>query len=384
MSSLEGLVGEFLRGAMSRRQFLQRAVGLGLTASSAGAILAACGSKEAEPATSPTPLDTTLPDKLILYNWTEYMPDSILKSFQKEYGVKVVQSYFDDNEALLAKMKITGGAGYDIIIPSDYMVEIMIHTNLLQPLQMEYIPNFKYVGTRFKNPVYDNTSVNDGRKYSVPYQWGITGIGHRTDIIPEPITKWQDLWNPKYKQQIVMLNDERDTIGAALLTLGYSLNCKDQTQLDEGTAKSIAQKPLVKAYDSVNTKRQLVSGVPLVQGWTGYILAAYDALGRKNVTLEAPQEGFCLWIDNAAIPVGAPHPYAAHLFLNYILEPHIAAELVDYVWFCSPVPEARKYSDPIVWKFVPSDAVLERGQVLRDLGTFNRQWTQAWEKVKSA
>jgi len=383
MEGLRDLIAQVSGGRITRREFGARALALGLSASAIGTVLAACGGEPATNASSPTPMDTTLPSQLILYNWTEYMADSILKSFHKKYGVKVVQDYFDDNEALLAKLT-AGATGYDIIIPCDYMVQIMKKSGLIQPLDMSLIPNFKYVGERFRNPPYDNTEESGGKKYSIPYQWGTTGIGHRTDIVPEPITKWRDLWNPKYKGQIVMLNDVREALGAALLVLGYSLNTTVQSQLDEAVALLIKQKPLVKAYDSITTKRDLVTGVPLVQGWTGYVLAAYDALGRKNLTYELPLEGFCLWTDNAAIPVAAPHPYAAHLFLNYILDPKIAGELIDYTWFSSPVPDARQFSDPIVWQFDTSDEELKRSQVENDLGEFVRNYTEAWAKVKSS
>jgi spermidine/putrescine transport system substrate-binding protein len=379
---LEALVGEVAHGRISRRQFIYRAAQLGLATSAIASVLAACGGSESTGATaSPQAMETTLPDKLFFYNWSEYMAPEIKTSFEKKYGVKVVETFFEDNEALLAKLK-SGAKGYDLTVTSDYMVSIMIKTGLLRPLDMKYIPNFKNVLPRFTKPEWDPET--DGKKYSVPYQWGATIVGVRTDVITDPVSKWTDLWNPKYKDNIVMLNDERDVLGAALKMMGYSMNTTNQEELDKAVAKCIEQKPLVRTYTSIATQRMIVQGVGLTQGWTGYVVSAYDALKGKNLRQMVPEEGFDLWTDNAVIPVGGPSPYAAHLFIDYLLKPQIAGQLVDYTWFYSPVPAARQYSDPIVWKFALTDEEMQRGEVLRDLGTFGRNWTEAWQTVKEA
>ena len=379
---LEGLVAEVAHGRISRRQFIYRAAQLGLATSAIASVLAACGGGESTGTTSsPQAMDTTLPDKLFLYNWSEYMAPEIKASFKKKYGIKVVETYFEDNEALLAKLK-SGAKGYDLTVASDYMVHIMIKTGLLRPLDMKYIPNFKNLLPRMQKPEYDPET--DGKKYSVPYQWGGTVIGVRTDVITDPVSKWSDLWDPKYKGKIVMLNDERDVLGAALKMMGYSLNTTDQEELDKAVAKCIEQKPLVRSYTSIATQRMIVQGVGLTQGWTGYVVSAYEALGRKNLRQVVPEEGYDLWTDNAVIPVGGPSPYAAHLFINYLLEPQIAGQLMDYTWFYSPVPAARQYSDPVVWKFMLTDEEQQRGEALRDLGDFGRNYTEAWQTVKEA
>jgi spermidine/putrescine transport system substrate-binding protein len=379
---LEGLVAEVAHGRINRRQFIYRAAQLGLATTAIASVLAACGGGETTGASaSPQAMDTTLPDKLFFYNWSEYMAPEIKASFQKKYGVKVIETYFEDNEALLAKLK-SGVKGYDLTVTSDYMVSIMTKTGLLRPLDMKYIPNFKNVMPRMQKPEYDPET--DGKKYSVPYQWGATVVGVRTDVISDPVSKWSDLWNPKYKNNIVMLNDERDVLGAALKMMGYSMNTTSQEELDKAVAKCIEQKPLVRTYTSIATQRMIVQGVGLTEGWTGYVVSAYDALGGKNLRQMVPEEGFDLWTDNAVIPVGGPSPYAAHLFINYLLEPKIAGQLVDYTWFYSPVPAARQYSDPVVWKFTLTDEEMKRGEALRDLGEFGRNYAEAWQKVKEA
>ena len=378
---LDGLVREVARGYITRRQFLERGLALGLSVSAIGAVLSACGTGTADENATPAAMDTTAPDKMILFNWADYMPKSILKGFEQKTGIKVEESYFEDNETLLAKLK-AGGSGYDMTVTADYMVTTMIKSGLLVPLDMKYIPSFKNVDPRYYKPAYDNEE--DGNKYSVPYQWGTTGVGVRTDIITDPVDSWANLWDPKYKGNIVMLNDERDVLGAGLKLLGYSMNTKNQDELDQAVEKCIEQKPLVEAYTSVATRRSIVEGTGMTQGWTGYILSALEVVGEDKLSYMLPVEGYDLWTDNAVVPVGAKSPYAAHLLMDYICEPEIAGELVDYTWFHSPVPAAKEFSDPIVWKFAPTGSDLDRAEALIDLGEFTRNYDEAWRKVKTA
>ena len=378
------LTKELAHGTMSRKEFLKRATALGLTRSRRGRDRSACGStssSSSSASSSPAALDTTLPEKLFLFNWAEYMAPEVVKSFEKEYGIKVVETYYDSNEAMMAKIQ-AGAKGYDLIFPSNTTVQIMTKSKLLQPLQMGSIPNFANVMPELQKPVYDPET--DGKKYSVPYQWGTTGIGHRKDIVTNPITKWADLWNSAYSQKITMLNDYRDVIGVGLIVTGHSLNSTSQSELDEATQKLIEQKPLVKAYDSANTKRMLIGGTPLCQGWNGFVLQAYDELGPEKLEYVLPTEAFGLWSDNMAIPVGAPSPYAAHLFMNYLLDPQMAGKLVDFTWYSSPVPAAEPYSNPIVWDFVPSAETLKRGEWYEDVGEFRVSYDKAWAQIKAS
>jgi len=378
---LEGLVREVAHHTITRRQFLERGLALGLSVSAIGTVLAACGGDEAEPGASPEAIDTTLPDQLNLYNWSDYLPRSVRKSFEKEYGIKVVESYYDGNEELLAKL-MAGTRGYDLVVPDNITVHIMIKQKLLQPLHMDLIPNYKNVMEMWQNPGYNVDE--EGNQYSVPYQWGTSGIGHRKDIAPETVDSWNAMWDETYKGQITMLNDYRETIGAALKLLGYSLNSTSQDELDQATQKLVEQKPLVRAYDSINTRRLLIQGTPLCHGWTGYVLQAYDALGPEKLEYVLPKEGYMLWCDNIGTPVGAPSPYAAHLFMNYLFEPKIAAEVVDYTWYHSPVPAAEPYSNPLVWQFLPDEETAARGEFSEDVGEFARNYLDSWEAIRGA
>ena len=180
---LLGIIQEVKREQISRKQFVYRALGLGLTAGTVGGLLAACGDETTSGGSaSPKPMDTTKPDELFLYNWANYMAPGTKAGFTKATGIKVVETYFDDNEALLTRLK-AGATGYDVIVPSDYIIHILIMSHLLEPLDMSYIPNFQYVDEQFKAPAYDDPSSpeNEGNRYSVPYQWGTSGYAVRTD-----------------------------------------------------------------------------------------------------------------------------------------------------------------------------------------------------------
>lgn len=380
-TTLTQLTRELAGGGMSRRDFLKHATALGLSLPAAATILAACGGEKTENKAAPEALDTSLPKQLFLYNWADYLPASVRKSFEKEYGIEVVESYYDGNEQLLAKLQ-AGTRGYDIVVPDNITVHIMLTEKLIQPLHMDLIPNFANVMEVYRRPGYNEDE--DGNLYSVPYQWGTTGIGHRKDIVTETVDSWSVLWNKAYKGQITMLNDYRETIGVGLKLGGHSLNSTSQQELDEATQKLIEQKPLVKAYDSINTRRLLIQGTPLCHGWTGYVLQAYDELGPERLEYVLPREGYMIWCDNAAIPVGAPSPYAAHLFMNYLFDPKVAAEVVDYTWYHSPVPAAREYSDPLVWEFIPDEATLAVGEFSEDVGEFARNYLDAWREIRGA
>jgi len=394
---LRGLVDAVKYGRISRRQFLYRALAMGLSVPAAGTILAACGSSGSTSggaSATPAAMDTTKPSKLYLYNWSDYIAPATMSDFKKQTGITIVQSYFDDNESLLAKLK-AGAVGYDLIVPSDYMVHIMWMSGLLEPLDMKFIPNFVNVMPKFQHPSFDpGKGTPDSPKYSVPWQWGTTGIGYRKDKVNPAPTKWANLFPPQadpWKGQIDMLNDERETPGAALKMLGYSLNSTSQDQLNQATQALIQQKPLVRQYDSINMKRNLIAGVPLVHTWNGDVLLAMDAAGENKVGYDLPEEGYTVWVDNLCIPKGANSPYGAHLFMNFVLEPLNAAKLVDYIWYLSPVvgvtellPKIDKTSGQFLVNHIPTDAELQRGEIINDVGAFARNYTEAWSTVKSS
>ena len=379
---LAGLIGEVTTARISRRQFLERTLALGFSASAAATLLAACGSTTTSATSSASPAyPTTKPDQIVYYGWSELMDQETPKAFHRETGIRLVVRTFDDNEGLFAKLK-GGASGYDVITPSDYMVHLMWKTGIVLPLDMSLIPNFdKYTLATFVKPPYDNGA--SGKKYSTPWNWGTTALAYRTDKVSEPVTDWDILWNKKYKGQIVMLNDQRECIASALLLLGYSINTTSQAELDAATAKLIEQKPLVKVYDSWNNRRWMVQGVALHEAWNGDVLAAYRTVGDK-IKYVYPQKGYPLWSDGCMIPTGAKSPYGAHVFMNYMCVPQNAARIVNFSGYMLPFKGIETYVDPKVVKFYPTEEELKRAQLYDDVGAFTDSYTQAWTKIKSS
>lgn len=386
---LVGLCREMRRGGITRRHFMERALLLGLSATAVGALAGACGEEEtaSDEGTLP-PMDETTPSEVTLYNWTDYLDPSIKKDFQKAKGAKVREVFFSSNEEMLAKMR-AGAKGYDVIVPSDYMVTIMTKSGLLEPLDLAFIPNFETVDAAFKNPAYDDPEENNGLQYSVPYFYGTTGYVRRTDKITEELTDWTPLFDPANSGKINMLDDERECLGASLLSLSYSINTQDQEELDAATQKLIEQKPLVNTYDSVNMKRSIVQGQSLVHCWDGDALMAIDALGgddkaKSLVEFVRPAEGFVIWTDNMVVPVGNNSRYGAHLWIDYMLDPRVMGKNASWVWYLAPSTASHEFTDEFALSLMPTEEELARTEIILDVGQFATQYSDAWRQVKSA
>ena len=387
---LVGLCKEAGRGGITRRQFVERALILGLSTGAVGALAAACGGDEASeaPAVELPPMDETMPDEITVYNWTDYMDPDVLKDFETETGIKANETYFASNEELLAKLR-AGSSGYDVIIPSDYMVSIMIQSELLQPLDLSYIPSFESIGEQFRAPEYDDPANQDGMKYSVPYFFGTTGYAVRTDKATEGETRWDPLFDPANGGRINMLDDERECLGAGLKSLGFSGNTLDQGELDQATEKLIEQKPLVAAYDSLNRRRSIVQGVPYVMCWDFDALMAIDSMGGDDeahqlVDYVLPAEGFMRWTDNLTVPVSSQKRYGAHLFIDYVTRPEVSGKNASWIWCSSPVDGSEEYTDEFALSMRPSEDELQRSEGFLDVGEFAPMYQEAWTKIRTA
>jgi len=388
---LVGLCREARRGGITRRQFMERALVMGLSASAVGALAGACGSSEStttDTATVP-PMDETKPSEITLFNWTDYLDPSIRKDFKKAKGITVKEVYYSSNEEALAKLR-AGARGYDVMVPSDYMVHIMLKSGLLEPIDLDYVPNWQYVGEQFTNPPYDSPDDNNGLKYSVPYFYGTTGYAQRTDKVPEELTDWTPLFDPKYKGKINMLDDEREDLGMSLKSLGYSLNTQNQDELDQATQKLIEQKPLVAVYDSINQNRAMVQGQSLVHCWDGNALMAIDTLGgdaqaKKLIKYVRPTEGFMIWTDNLVVPVGNNSRYGAHLWIDYLSDPKVSGKNASWIWYLSTIaPASWEFTDPFALSLKPTEEELAVAEVSDDVGEFAPAYSDAWRQVKSA
>jgi spermidine/putrescine transport system substrate-binding protein len=383
------LVQQLKTGRLTRRQFVLRGVTVGLSLTAVGTLLAACGGNEkaAAEATLP-PMDETKPEEIVVFNWADYLAPPVRKGFEKEYGIKVKEAYFDNNEAMLAKLK-AGARGYDVAVPTGYTASVLIKSGLAEPLDFDYLPNMKNTLPTFQDPVYDPGT--DGLHYTVPYMWGTAGYCLRTDILDDPITRWADLWDPKYKDKISMMFDERECLGAALKLLGHSLNTTSEDEINAAADKLIEQKPLVQKYVITNSYREIVSGkAPITHCWNGEVGLAYNSLGKgseKIVRFVFPDEGFSSWVDTLMIPVGGNSRYGAHLLMDYLMRPEVSAENALWVGYLPPSQEALdtvKAGTPIAEMIIPTEAQMERAEVLGDVGEAAKLYSAAWQRVVAA
>lgn len=327
-------------------------------------MLMSCGKKEAQ--------------VLNVYNWSDYIDPTVITDFEAEYGVKVVYDTFASNEELLAKLE-GGASGYDVIFPSDYMVEIMASENMLAPIDPAKIPNLSGLDPKFKTPPYDPEG-----KYSVAFTYGTSGLGYNLDEIGEEIDSWGALWNPDYAGRILLLDDMREVFGAAFKYLGYSVNDTDPTHLETAKRLLMEQKSNLLKYESTMNKNLLLNREALIAHyWAGDMYQIMDEDSSFAFTI--PKEGAVLFTDCMAIPAKAPHKELAHTFINYILKPEIAGRIINEVWYAMPIPEALKYvdeeisSDPNIF---PPDEVLSRCEFLSDLGDYNQVMDKAWTELK--
>lgn len=327
-----------------------------------------------------------LADEIFLYNWSEYIDPDIMDQFEAECGVKVVETNFDSNETLLATLQ-AGGADYDIIVPSDYMVTTLIDEGMVMELDYSVITNIANM-----EPINVNQYFDPEQKYTVPWFWGTSGFAVDTTVVTEYTNSWDMLFDPNspYCGQIGMLDDQRETIGAALMYLGYSINDIDPAHLEEAKNLLIEQSKCVKAYDSQTNDDLVVSGEEvLAHMWTGDALLAGDPEtgGRDGIVYVIPDEGCTIWQDNMMVPIGAPNPYTAMVFMNYTQYPEIAAQNAEWVGYATPNKAAKEFIDPDMLSnesVYPTAEVEARLQWIEDVGNAYELYDRIWTEFKAA
>ena len=327
-----------------------------------------------------------LAEKIYLYTWVEYIDPAVYDQFKEESGVEVIETNFDSNETLLATLQ-AGGANYDIIVPSDYMVQIMIDEGMLMELDFNVIPNIKNMDDLNVNQYFDPE-----QKYTVPWFWGTSGFAVDTNVVADVVPSWSMMFDPNspYCGEISMLDDQRETLGAALMYLGYSLNDVDPAHLEEAKKLLIEQSKCVKAYDSQSNDDLIISGETVLgHMWTGdAILAGLpDYGGREGISYVIPEEGCTIWQDNMAIPVGAPNAYTAMIFMNYAQFPEIAAQNAEFVGYGTPNAAAKEFIDPEILadeSVYPPAEVEAHLQWMEDVGPALELYDRIWTEFKAA
>lgn len=323
-----------------------------------------------------------------VYNWGEYISDgsdegtlSVNAEFTKLTGIKVNYTNYATNEELYAKLK-GGGASYDIIIPSDYMISRMIKEEMVLPLDMDNIPNYKYIGEAYKNQAFDPNN-----EYSVPYFWGTVGIIYDTTLIDVENIDWDILWNEDYADRILMFDNPRDAFAIAELRLGYSLNTEDEKELEEAAELLKEQKKVVQAYvmdeifDKMGAGEALIA--PYYAGDAVTLMAEYEDLG-----FVIPESGTNLFIDGICIPKGAKQKEAAEMYINFLCEPDIAYSNTYYVGYSTPNTAAYEMLDEETKNdgisYLPDEYLMSNTTVFRNLSDeANQKMQDLWTELKS-
>jgi spermidine/putrescine transport system substrate-binding protein len=318
---------------------------------------------------------------LHVFNWDNYLSPQVLKDFEKEFGARVIEDKFASNEDMLAKLQ--AGAGYDVVVPSDYAVRIMVRQGLLAKLDHQQLPNLKHLAPRFRNPSYDAAL-----EYAVPYLWGTTGIGYskKGTAMGGAPRGWDDLFNParlaRHKGRVSMLNDMREAIGAALIYKGYSPNSTDPNELAAAKRVLLAQKPLLAKYDSESYEDSLVAGeTVLAHGWSGEIFTAQK--DNDDIAFVVPTEGSFLFVDNMVIPKAAKHKRLAAQFIDYLLRPEVAARNAGDLGFPTPNAAAKAMLDPKVRGANYELPANVRLHAIEDIGAAGALYEKIWIEVKA-
>ncbi|MBP1997949.1 ABC transporter substrate-binding protein [Peptostreptococcus canis] len=316
---------------------------------------------------------------LNVYNVGDYIDEDLIDEFEEKTGIKVQYSTYDTNEMMYQKVK-SGSTKYDLIFPSDYMVQKMSSEGLLKKINYNNIPNYKYIDKEFSNPKYDSTN-----EYSVPYMWGTLGIVYNKDVIKEKIDSWDVLWNPKYKRNILMFDSVRDTMGVALKKLGYSMNTTNQKEIDEAKQLLIKQKELILAYVNDDGKDRMVGNEALIgifySGDVPGIISENDSL-----TYVIPKEGSNEWVDAMCIPKTSDNQDWAEEFINFLCEPKINARNTEYIGYSTPISKGRELlpdemkNDKSLY---PDKKILEKCEAFLDLGPEIKKYDRAWIELKS-
>lgn len=303
-------------------------------------------------------------DKLVIYNWGDYIDPALLKKFTKETGIKVQYETFDSNEAMYTKIK-QGGTTYDIAIPSDYMIDKMVKEDLLFKLDKSQLKGIENIGSQFLHKSFD--PKND---YSIPYFWGTVGIVYNQTMVEKAPEHWEDLWREEYRNDIMLVDGAREVIGFGLNSFGHSLNTKNMSELLAVEEKLTRLTPNIKAIVGDEMKGYMIQGDAAIGvTFSGEASEMLDA--NEDLVYVVPSEGSNVWFDNIVIPKTAKHLDEAHQFISFMLDPENAAQNADYIGYATPNDKAKALLPAEVTEdeaFYPSQETVENLEVYDNLG----------------
>ena len=312
-----------------------------------------------------------------VFNWGDFIDPAVLRIFEAETGIEVFYSTYGSNEEMYTRLT-AGGALFDVLVPSDYMIERLISEEWLMRIDWDQIPNYHYINPNFKYLDFDPNNL-----YSVPYKWGTFGILYNTTMVDQVVDSWSILWDPQFAGQIFMYDIARDTFGVAQKLLGFSLNSTDHDELRQARDLLLEQRPLVRAFLQDEVKDMLINR----EGALGVVFsgcAVWSIAHNPELNYVVPKEGTQLWFDAMVIPYNAPNPEGAKAFINFMSRPDIALRNTLYTGFATTNSGAfdllpyELQNCTISW---PSEEVLAMSEVFTDIGPFRAYMERYWIEV---
>ena len=345
-------------------------------------LLGGCYAPVSTPAPSPTP--EPLAKELVFYDWAEDMPQSVIDAFTREYGIKVKYPVYESQEEAIDNIR--AGNVYDVVVMESRFVPLLVQEDLLARLHKEKLPNLRNISANFRELAYDPAN-----QYSVPYNWGTTGLVVRTDLVDQPVRRWADLWDPRYAGRVALwMGERREVIGIALKSLGYSVNSENNGQLEQALQRLIKLKPHAVAledYDSGNAADAMISSeIVIAMGYAGDIINAREHL--DSIVYVLPEEGALIWNDTFVIPANSPHQYTAELFLNFLLRADVNAMIANENLYATPNEAALPYIEPEIRNnpvIFPSTRELTNAELILPLSPKGQElYDKIWQQFVSS
>lgn len=311
-----------------------------------------------------------------MYNWGEYIDKEVLDEFTRETGIKVNYETFVTNEDMYLKIK-QGGSNYDIVVPSDYMIEKMIKEDMLETIDKSKLSNYKNIDVKFLNKSYDPDS-----KYSIPLYWGTLGILYNKNLVDGEITSWADLWDEKHKDKIVMLDSSRDSFAAALLKNGFSMNSRNKEELEIAKKDLIKQKKSILAYLVDETKdNMLAENAAIAVMYSGDATELLDA--DEKFEYVKPKEGTNLWFDSMVILKNSKNKENAHKLIDFLIRRDILSKNMNYTYYAVPNQEVINENKLVKSVTKIDDEYFKKMEVFKDPSDFLKEYDNIWTDVKA-
>lgn len=367
-------------GGVGRRRFLQASA-----AAVSGIALSNCRQNLATNSDSSTESAAASGDAntLHIYTWADYTTEELISQFTEKTGIDVVVDIYGDNETMLARLQAGGGDAYSIIYPSDYMVQEMVDLGMLMELDASRLQGMDNLNEKWQSPVYDPNNA-----HSVPFSWGTTGLIHNKEILETEPQDWDYLWenSDQLSNRLTLLDDMRETIGAALKSLGYSYNSTDPSEIEAAYERLVDLKPYLSNFMSYGFEDQILGGDLIVV--MGYSSDGIEVMVEdENLDYVVPKSGSSLWTDTLAIPKSAPNVDAAYEWINFMLEPEVTRAGVQDLYFSTPnkaayelLPDELKNNT----RLYPPEEVLANCEGIAPVGDATELYEQYWTELTSA